>query len=278
MRFFAFIFCIVTIQLRSQISIKGKIVNESTNEGIPFTSIGSVKTSKATLSNENGQFELLLLNFERTDTLKFFAIGYKPLLMAVNDLQLSSQNRIQLKEEALTLDEVEVSAKKLYSKKLGITKYDKRNCSGFIDFENNWKGVETAIRLPNKEHKLLRIKDFSFYIIKNTLKDTLSFRLNIYSSNEYYPTRNILKKPIIFKTSVKQGEVTIDLSEYNISAYDDFYVSLECLMDKVSVNDFCFSGENAEPSYVRESAFKKWKKVRGGGAAFNVTVQYARKE
>ncbi len=276
MKFLTILLISLTLTLRSQISISGKVVNEGTNEGIPFTSIGSVKTGVANLSNENGQFELLLLNFEKTDTIKFFAIGYKPLLIAVSNLQLNSPNRIQLKEEALTLEEVEVSAKKLYTKKLGITKYDKRNCSGFIDFENNWKGVETAIRLPNKEHKLLRVKDFSFYIIKNTLKDTLSFRLNIYSSNEYYPTRNILKKPIIFKTAVKQGEVHLDLSEYNISAYDDFYVSLECLMDKVSVNDFCFSGENTEPSYVRESAFKKWKKVRGGGAAFNVTVQYAK--
>ena len=49
-------------------------------------------------------------------------------------------------------------------------------------------------------------------------------------------------------------------------------------MDKVNIKDFCFAGENMEASYVRESAFKKWKKIKGGGAAFNVTVLYSKKD
>ena len=68
--------------------------------------------------------------------------------------------------------------------------------------------------------------------------------MNIYSSNEFYPTKNILKKSIVFKTAIKQGEVTLDLSTYDIKAYNDFFVSLECLMEKVSINEFCFANSD----------------------------------
>jgi hypothetical protein len=262
--------------LHSQVVFKAKLMNVNTKEEIAFGAAGFIKSGFSTLSDEKGVVKLSLNNWDNNDTLKCYAIGYKEMIIPAKKLSESAINTIELEEEISVLEEIEVSAKKLYEKKLGITRYDKRNCSGFIGLNNNWKGVETGIRLPNNQHKLYRVKDFSFYIIKNTLNDTLVFRLNFYSSNTFYPTRNILKKPVIFKTAVKQGEVKIDLSEYNIMAYDDFYVSMECLMDKVSINDFCFAGEISEPSYVRESAFRKWKKVRGGGAAFNVTVLYSK--
>jgi len=272
---YAFLF--FTVWAQAQITIKGKLTDPDKNEPIPFASIGHLNSNTAVLSDEKGSFNLVLKTAESNDTIKFYAIGYKELYLPIKDLKLDGVNELKLIQGSFDLEEVEVNAKKLYTKKLGITKYDKSNCSGFIDIGNNWKGVETAIRLSNSENKLLKVKDFSFYIIKNTLQDSLTFRLNFYSANKFYPTRNILKKSIIFKTAVKQGEVTLDLSSYNIAAYSDFYVGLECLMEKVSIADFCFAGENSEPSYVRESAFNKWKKIRGGGAAFNVTTFYSKK-
>lgn len=276
MRFILILLSFLVYQLHSQTTLTGSLIDEDTKEPIPFASVGSKQTKAAVLTNEKGEFKLSLQHFNETDSIKFFAIGYFEYTISIKEVKSTKQ--FKLKASAVSLDEVQVSAKKLYNKKLGVTNYDKRNCSGFIDLENNWKGVETAIRLPNSDHKRLQVKDFSFYIIKNTINDTLTFRLNFYSSNQYYPTRNILKKPIIFKTAIKQGEFKIDLMDYNIIAYDDFYVSVECLMDKVSISDFCFAGENTEPSYVRENAIHKWKKIRGGGAAFNVTVLYSKKE
>ncbi len=277
MRSIIFIYLLFASTLiSSQILFKGKIINAKSEEPIAYTAVGFVKSGLSTLSNEKGYFELELKKWDKNDTLKCYAIGHKVLNISANELKESTSNILRIEEEVTELEEIEISAKKLYEKKIGVTDYDKRNCSGFVGLNDNWKGVETGIRLPNKNHKLYRVKNFSFYIIKNNLTDTLSFRLNFYSSNQFYPSRNILKKPIIFKTIAKEGEVTIDLSEYNIFAYDDFYVSMECLMEKVSIADFCFAGEIKEPSYVRENAFRKWKKIRGGGAAFNVTVLYAK--
>jgi len=271
-----FLFSLLLHSLSSQISISGKIVDEK-NETIPYTAVGSIKYSTAVLSNNKGLFSLELTNYNENDSIKFYAIGYKEQYIAITQLKTNGVNEIRLWPSDQQLEEVEVSAKKLFRKKLGVLNYDKTNCTGFVGLENNWKGVEAAIKIPNESKKLLKVVDFQFYIIKNQLPDSLIFRLNIYSSNEFYPTKNILKRSIVFKTYIKQGEVSLDLSTFDIRAYDDFFVSLECLMEKVSMSDFCFAGQNNEPAYIRESAFKNWKKVRGGGGAFNVSVLYQKK-
>lgn len=275
MRLVVWIFILASF-LKAQTVITGKLIDDK-NMGISYASIGSIKTNVAVLSDDKGFFTLELKDYNELDSIKFYAIGYREKYIPIVQLQTSGTNELLLVADDKTLDEVEVSAKKLYRKKIGITKYDKTNCSGFVGIGNNWKGVETAIRIPNEGKQLLKVVDFQFFVIKNILTDSLVFRLNFYSSNEFLPTKNILKNSIIFKTSVKQGEVSLDLSKYDIKAYDDFFVSLECLMEKVDISEFCFAGQNSEPSYIREDVFKKWKKMRGGGAAFNVSVLYQKK-
>lgn len=276
MRLLLFLIFSILYKLSAQVSISGKIIDDK-NEVIPYAAVGSLKRSAATLSNDQGSFRLELSEYDEADSIKFYAIGYKEQYIPITQLKTSGANKIRLWPSDQQLDEVEVSAKKLFRKKLGVINYDKTNCTGFVGLENNWKGVETAIKIPNESKKLMKIVDFQFYIIKNQLPDSLVFRLNIYSSNEFYPTKNILKRAIVYKTNIKQGEVSLDLSPYDIKAYDDFFVSVECLMEKVSITDFCFAGQNSEPAYIRESVFKKWKKVRGGGGAFNVSVLYQKK-
>ena len=275
-RYLVFLPSVLFSILSAQISISGKIIDDK-NEVIPYAAIGSLKHTTAVLSNEKGTFRLELGVYDETDSIKFYAIGYKEQYIPIIQLKTSGPNEIRLLPSDQQLAEVEVNAKKLFRKKLGVTTYDKTNCTGFVGLENNWKGVEAAIRITNDNKKLMNVVDFQFYIIKNQLPDSLVFRLNIYSSNEFYPTKNILKKSIIFKTNAKQGEVSLDISAYDIRAYDDFFVSLECLMEKVSIKDFCFAGQNSEPAYIRESVFNKWKKVRGGGGAFKVSVLYQKK-
>jgi hypothetical protein len=270
--------CIVLLStfLNAQTIISGKLIDDK-NDGIAFASIGSIKTNAAVLSDDKGLFTLELKDYNETDSIKFYAIGYKERYIPIVQLQTSGLNELRLEQDEKTLETVEVTAKKLYRKKLGVLKYDKTNCSGFVGIGNNWKGVETAIRIGNPGKQLLKVVNFQFFVIKNTLIDSLTFRLNVYSASEFYPTKNILKNSIIIKTAVKQGEVSLDLSAYDIRVYDDFFVSLECLMEKVDISEFCFAGQNDEASYIREDVFKKWKKVRGGGGAFNVSVLSQRK-
>jgi hypothetical protein len=161
---------------------------------------------------------------------------------------------------------------------LGNKKYNKKNCSGFVKNSNNWKGSEAAILAGNKEGRQVRIESFSFYIIQNKYSDSLRFRLMLYeaSPKKYPRLKTVMKKSIVFKVGIQQGEFTLDLKDYNIVTSKDFFISLECLMNEVDMGKFCFSGSNSTPSFVKSAAFERWRKVKGGGADFNVKVTFVK--
>lgn len=274
MRFLA-LFMIFSLYGAAQGIYSGKIIDNSTKEGIPFASIGIKGKNVGTVADEKGNFELNLLKSPEDDTLKISAIGYKTKAFTVSEARQSMSKMIYLEPQAVKLNEVVVTSKKVKRKVLGTTKYSVRNCSAFQGLEGNWKGEEAAIRANNEKDKSVFIEDFNFYIIQNKYEDSLVFRLMLYSVNERnLPGPTFLNKPIIFKTAVKQGIVHVDLKRYNLVHEGDFFISLECLMDKMEQTKFCFAGSAKVPSYVKTSTFMNWYKVRGGGADLNVTVSY----
>ena len=270
------IFILFHVFLFSQTTVKGLIVDASTNKAIPFTSIGIIGKNIGTLSNEDGNFEFTFTSLYKNDSLKIFSIGYKPLTYLVSDFIKETTKTIKLQNLPTQLEEVVVNSKKIKYKVLGTTNYTKNNCSGFVKNETNWKGSETAIIAGNKSGRTVLVETFSFYVIQNKYADSLKFRLMFYEASEKgYPRfKTILRKPIIFKMGTKQGEFTLNLREYNISTPTDFFISLECLMDEMDIAKFCYAGSNAIPSFVKAAAFSRWYKIRGGGADFNVKVSY----
>ena len=119
------------------------------------------------------------------------------------------------------------------------------------------------------------IEEFNFYVLRNSAPDSIIFRLNLYEvAANGMPAENILKSPIIFKTKIKEGVVHLDLRNYNISTTKDFFISLECLDDKMTKEMLAFSGSIIGPSYYKFASFGPWIKSRYEGLDFNVTVSY----
>jgi hypothetical protein len=269
------ILLIFSFAAEAQQPFNAKVLDSETGQGIAFASIGIKGKNIGTVANENGNFELNLLKCEEDDSLKISAIGYKTKAYTVSQVRQLGSKIIPLDPLAVKLNEVTIRSKKVKRKVLGTAKYSTRNCSAFQGTDGNWKGEEAAIRANNQKGKSVFIEDFNFYIIQNKYEDSLVFRLMLYKVNEKgLPGETFLKRPIIFKTAVKQGIVHLDLKNYNIVYDDDFFISLECLMDKMDQTKFCFAGSAMVPSYVKTSAFMDWYRVRGGGADLNVTVSY----
>lgn len=284
------IFLTISSAFFAQQKITGTIFDKSTKQPIPFVSIGIIGKSAGTLSNEQGFFDITFLENQKKDSLKISAIGYKPLVFLVSDFIKEVNKSIGLEALPTQLAEVIIRSKKAKYKILGTTKYTKNNCTGFADIEGNWKGSEAAILIKNKKN--CQIENFSFFVIQNKYNDSLSFRLNLYSRisppagspswfGEDWVGPTILKKAIIFKVGVKQGEFTLPLAAYNIQTSDDFFVSLECLMDEMEITKFCYSGSTTVQSFFKVKAFAKWHKTSGsrgspggGGGDFNVKVSY----
>lgn len=269
------LFFIVGTSLKAQVLLSGTITESKSGLPIPYASIGISGKHYGTLSNEKGVFKLSLPYITDKDTLKISAIGFESIVYTKSEMKGLVNKLISLEPLSVNLSEVKISAKSVKKKVLGTKSYSVKNCSAFISEENNWLGAQAAIKAGNKKGQSVYIEDFNFYIIKNTSDDSLKFRLMFYSvSPKGYPAKTFLKKPVVFKTNVKQGVVTVDLKNYYITTDDDFFISLECLEEQMDVTKFCFAGSIATPSFAKSSAFHPWKQVKGGGADFNITVSY----
>ncbi len=259
----------------SQNKIGGIVKDAKTQHAIPFASIGIEGTQLGTLSNGNGIFELPLRS--GLDTVRISSIGYSNLSLTGNELKNNADKIYYLKPEAYYLKEVEINAKNRLYKILGTSNYSKNVCTAFVGENANWRGEQAAILAHNKDSGTVYLESFGFYIIKNTYADSLQFRIMLYGVNEKgYPGNTFLKKPLLFKTNAAQGEVRIDLKDYYISAKKDFFISLECLEEKMEASKFCFTGSIKVPSFVKTTPFAKWIRVKGGGGDFNVKVSYTK--
>lgn len=266
--------CIIQFT-QAQTIIKGTVFDKKTNEPIPFASIGIKGKTVGTVSNENGVFEMPLKEIVDTDSLKISAIGYQGKSYAVKLAKTFTGESIYLSESAVALNEVVIKPTKTITKVLGNKNYNTNVQCSFQGADNNYKGVQAAIKANNKKGRLVWIENFNFYISKNELTDSASFRLNFYKEDkEGMPGDNILRSPIVFKTNTKSGIVSVDLKKYNINTNDDFFISLECLSDKINSKNLTFSGALLGPAYFKMATFSSWEKIPLMGLDFNVTVTY----
>jgi hypothetical protein len=259
----------------SQTTIVGTIKDSSTQQVIPFASVGMAGTQQSTLSDKNGYFELTVKQLADFDTLRIFSIGYTGLFVAGNQLKNKPTQQFYLKPMLYDLAAIIVKSKNQGYTTLGTSKYSTSVCTAFIGENNNWRGEQVAIKAINKQDSTVFLESFGFYIIKNEYEDSLQFRIMLYEVNHFgYPGNTFLKRPILFKTNTKQGEVRINLSDYGITTKGDFFISLECLENKMEASKFCFAGSIKVPSFYKTTAFGKWGRVKGGGGDFNVKVSY----
>jgi hypothetical protein len=270
--------------------LNGVVFDDKTKQPIPFVSIGIVGKNVGTLSDEYGVFNIKLFENQKKDSIKLSTIGYKAQVFLVSDFVKDLNKSIYLESLPTQLAEVIVKSKKVKFKSLGTTNYSTNNCTGFADIEGNWKGSEAAILIKNKKNCLL--ETFSFYVIQNKYNDSLLFRLNFYEKisppagspswmGDAWVGPSILKKAIIFKVGIKQGEFSLPIKNFNIQTSTDFFISLECLMDEMEITKFCYSGSVSTQSFFKVKAFSKWHRTNGsrgsgggGGADFNVKVSY----
>lgn len=260
---------------KAQITVTGSITDTDTKEAIPFASVGIKGKAYGTVCDENGRYELKTGTITDKDSLKISAIGFKPKAISMQMVKGYYNENISLRAATVQLNEVKVKPQKTVTKILGNKNYNENICLSFQGAEGSWKGAEISIKANNKKGRLVFLENFNFYIVKNLYADSLTFRLNFYGKDkEGLPGENILRKPIMFKTKVKEGVVSVNLKHLLINTEDDFFMSLECLEEKIDKEKLCFSGSISGPAYMKVSTFTDWMKIPFGGIDFNVTVSY----
>jgi len=90
--------------------LKGKVIDQESNEGIGFVSIGIEGTFLGTATNSDGFFELKVPEEQQSKNLYFSAIGYKNISLSISDILHTPEIVINLIPQSYSIESVDVAA------------------------------------------------------------------------------------------------------------------------------------------------------------------------
>ena len=269
--FFSIWLLFFTLTVQSQSYLEGFVKDNKTHEKLPYVNIGIIGKNVGTVSNQNGDFKIKLEDKYSNDSLRFSMIGYNSKTFKVADIKSNLKNNfiIELEPSMILLDEVIINSKVLKEKILGNETESKSIVAGF---SSNELGNEVGIVIKIKQ-KPTYIEDFNVSIATNKY-DTVKFRINFYTLKDGMPDKNILKQPIIVKTTLKNGLLSVDLRKSNIVVEDDFFVALEWIEDLGEDGLYFSASLMGSPVITRHTSQGIWEKEGPVSLGFNVKVKY----
>lgn len=214
---FLVIFLLCFSAAYAQESFSGRVMSSSNNLGIPFASIGLLKTNRGTSANNQGYFQFSL-NVQNGDSLIFSSVGFSTKKVAVGDFV--SGVTIVLVESEDKLPSIIVTSSKLKDVKL-----NDYGSAGFNTFINSGvtKVLAQQFQSPNKNMYLKKIKlsksvGQCIFLIKVYRLDSVSLK----------PGQDLLDT--IVQVNSKNKNIVIDMEKYNIFLNSkDFFVGVQWL-------------------------------------------------
>ncbi len=270
LQLFFIVLCSYTSQ--SQVELKGILKSENTKELLPYVNIGIVNKGIGTVSNDSGNFYLLLQKRHYKDSIKLSMIGYQSKTYLVKDFitTIQKNNTIYLTEKTEVLNEVVVTTRKLRMRILGNRSKSRRS---MYEATSDELGSEIGIIIKIKRSPTF-IEKFSTKIFTRKYS-SFKFRLNFYDVKDGIPNNNLLSESIIITSNeIKEGTIDLDLKPYNIIVENDFFVTLEWIegdgRQKLHLPASLLGGYIVE----KETSHAQWEKYPVGSIGFNVTVKY----
>ena len=249
------VFILTFSVLHGQNRIAGSVLNAESNLPVEYVNIGIVGKNIGTVSDKNGQFNLLIESQYLNDSLLFSCIGYESCSVKISDIK--ENDIIPLKEKPFLLNEVVVIPRIFKEQVFGIAS---KSGIGVAGFKNNNLGYECGLLMKNK--KRTEIKSVKVNI-SSCAYDTIFYRLNIYEVKEKGNFENILTEPIYViasKENVLNGSLQVDLTEQNIVVNGNFLVTLEHVRD-LGNGGLWFPASLKQKTYYRKTSQGKWKTV-----------------
>ena len=110
-----FLFSGVSAQQSGKVfkTIKGKVINISTNEPVSYTNIGIEGTLHGTASDDQGNFELKIPKELISKNIYFSAVGFKNKQFAVNKLFDRDFYIIKMESKSYGIDNIDIAAKNM---------------------------------------------------------------------------------------------------------------------------------------------------------------------
>lgn len=265
--------------LPAQSTISGRLENAQTGEPIIFAHIGIMNSGLGTISDEQGNFELITKNPLPADQLiQFSAIGFQSLRLTTEALKAGPA--IQLEPAGFELPLVTVSDRQRTRRATGghygrsqkiVTGWSRSISRG---------GLRTArIKLPKRAPDAA-LQNLRFHLAYNDY-DSILFRLHFFyaDSSGKLPGELIpVPEDIYIHHGKATGDVEVDLSPWQLLVDRDFFVGIEvvraygnctaaeCLMFSVVLFK--------DRIYFRNSVTDRWDSHKLGSPAVEVEMRY----
>lgn len=243
----------------AQIEIKGKILNNSTKSVIPYVNVGVFEKNVGTISNENGEYYIVIPNELKNDSISLSCIGYIAKKVSLNDLLNDSQ--VLLTEKSYQLSSINVHPKDTSIvgrfKSNGIVVLLQRKES-----DKSLSGGEIAMSYSN--NKEIRLNQVQFLLARNSY-DTVKIRVNIYDADKNKIEDKLNKRDCILTvTNQTTGMITADLKEDNIVLNKiDYMIALEIIQTSPKTGELALMAgfkPMSNRTLFRDVSFGKWRK------------------
>jgi hypothetical protein len=205
----------------------GTVFSSKTNAGIGYVNIGIIGRDVGTVSNDSGRFNITINKIYDNDSLRFSMIGYESRSFLVSQFRGNPVKDVYLTPRIYDLKEVKIVYSRPRKIILGTEVTADELRSGFA---KNDLGSELGIKV--KIRKPVKILNLNLNVAVCTY-DSVTYRLNIYQTDDLEGYKNILTRPIYISFSKdKIGDVlTFDLREYSIIIEKDALITLELYKD-----------------------------------------------
>ncbi len=269
-----------------QLILRGKVLMENEDTGVPYVTIGILNSNIGVYSQENGEFQIEFPLQYLKDTIQFSCIGYQSLKMALNKLSQKETNTIRLSTKTVEIEEVIVTPKK----KFQVIGLEKGN-SGMILFnESLYSGEAVAIKLQSSRVPF-QINKGALRFYDNQLEPFIA-RIRIMSVDSVtgLPKDDLINQNVYQKTTRKKGWLEFNLEEYEVWLWEDnFFICFEWILtpeyrkknmesarkktSNILQPSFQFEPSTSQDLYLRMFNNQEWSR-RSGELVARVWLEY----
>lgn len=224
-----FLLLVTFSSFSQEIFISGVVIDKE-QKPIAYSNVVALNKKVGTFSDENGRFNFKLGDLLDSDIIEFSCLGYITKQIPVKELK-NGIAKISLIEAVEKLDEVVLNTKKIKTYVKGKTR---TNTSDMMRFKSSFResvwnepGHEIGRKFKLGTKKASYLKEFSFYIKKNSFQKTI-LEINIYKIKDNKPFQNINSSSIIVTVDNEfTGWKIVDLSDFDIYVNEDIIITVE---------------------------------------------------
>lgn len=227
------------ISFGQDFKISGNVIDGENDKALPFANIMVLNHSIGTSSGFNGEFELVLPDSLRPDSLIITYMGYHKHVLCINDY---NEKSIPLNATKFKLPEVFITPSNKKSKPITLHPFKGRKCHMRLypvaDNGDLWiphrpqePNIEALYFPYREEYENTRwIKEVQIKV--TNLKVPSYFSLRIFNTkDDKSPGIDLLSEPLIIEVNKDNKPIIVNLKKHNLLLPDDgLFVGLELLI------------------------------------------------